>query len=189
MKILNNETFWDEHYLNGGNSGKGSRGVFKEIKKSIIKYFIETFNCNSVADFGCGDCEVIEGIEIKDYTGFDGSMEIIGSNLIKFPLYKFIYGDVATLDDIKKDMTLCLDVLIHQNNGDLFRAILRNVLNAAEKVALISVARTNAETNWMFFYHNPYEVIKKLCPGALIQKVCIFRDTEIIAVIKGGKNE
>ena len=47
--------YWEARYAAGGNSGKGSGGVFAEFKAEIVNTFVREHDIASVIDFGCGD--------------------------------------------------------------------------------------------------------------------------------------
>ena len=65
--------YWEARYRAGGNSGKGSRGHFAEIKAELVNQALADHGIVSVLDLGCGDGYVASLINVMDYIGTDPS--------------------------------------------------------------------------------------------------------------------
>ena len=65
--------YWEARYAAGGNSGKGSGGVFAEFKAEIVNTFVREHDIASVIDFGCGDGAQLALAEYAKYIGLDTS--------------------------------------------------------------------------------------------------------------------
>jgi len=78
MKTLDEHNYWEERYLNGDNSGEGSRGKHRAWKWGILNKYIPEMT--DVIDVGCGDLAFMENIDVDKYTGIDISQYIINKN-------------------------------------------------------------------------------------------------------------
>jgi ubiquinone/menaquinone biosynthesis C-methylase UbiE len=68
---------WDERYLKGGNSGCGSYGLLCEYKAEFINSFIKENKISNIIEFGSGDGNQANFIDVENYTGVDISEYII----------------------------------------------------------------------------------------------------------------
>jgi 2-polyprenyl-3-methyl-5-hydroxy-6-metoxy-1,4-benzoquinol methylase len=143
-----NRVFWNRRYkecLEVG-SGPGSRGYSKWYKSKLLSDVIRERGVRTVLDIGCGDMEVVSyrPLSLEKYTGIDVSSHIIKRNSAM--LYEgladsvvFQVHDMArSRMDISCDMVICLDVLIHQLNENLFENLLDNMMRIDAKLFLIS---------------------------------------------------
>lgn len=53
--MFNSKKFWNERYLNGGNSGSGSYNHLAHFKANVINQFIKNNSIKSIIDYGVGD--------------------------------------------------------------------------------------------------------------------------------------
>jgi hypothetical protein len=125
-----NELFWDERYSVAPalGSGIGSRGLHADYKAELVSDLVAAHpHADAIADFGCGDCSLLDRFFPPGYIGVDSSIEVIESNRIRFPATRFIHADMATAS-VQCDLSLCLDVLIHQPTCEEFDAVLKQII-------------------------------------------------------------
>lgn len=127
-------SFWNERYLMGGNSGKGSRGKKRRIKWEHIKKLIGTFQ--SVIDVGCGDLAFWDNRFAKkimtqsgfNYVGIDYSEVIINKNRDRYQEFKFICtGSNLLVPHLKADVVICFDLLFHLLDEAVFVETIKNL--------------------------------------------------------------
>lgn len=141
---FDNRAFWDNRYTTNIElgSGVGSRGENMRLKRALISEFLADMKPQSVLDVGCGDFEVLSGVEINAaYRGLDVSSIVVERNRNMFPGKTFENIDFASLDDVEAyaaDVVLNFEVLIHQHTYDAYFRLLRNIVNAARKGGFIS---------------------------------------------------
>ena len=161
---FDNRKFWEMRYTTNPTlgSGAGSRGEFLAYKREVLCQAIEEFHPRSILDVGCGDIEVARDLPFSgEYTGIDLSPSIIARNQELQPAWNFIEGDFLDLvrrDGLRADLVICFDVLIHQHDYETYRAFVRELVNAARKVAVINgfeQPRKRKRVNPNTAYHEP----------------------------------
>lgn len=142
-KVFDNREFWDARYREAPRlgSGPGSRGYSAWLKKQVVKQTVRDYGCRSIVDVGCGDlCWLDDEIASStQYLGLDVSAVIIERNRLQHPACSFRVQDVTT-NPIQEqaDLVVSFDVLLHQCDRDDFLALVRNLLGATRRLALIS---------------------------------------------------
>lgn len=160
---FDNRQFWETRYTTNLElgSGAGSRGEFLEHKRQLLYQAIEKFHPRSILDVGCGDIEVTKDLEFSgEYTGIDLSPSIVARNRTLRPAWNFIVGDFldsSRHDQLRADLVICLDVLIHQHDYETYRAFVRELVNATRGVAIINgfEAPRRRRVNPNTAYHEP----------------------------------
>ena len=133
--LFDNKNFWNDRYRTNMDkgSGPGSRGEQLELKNKIIQDLINKEGIRSVLDIGCGDIEILNGIEIPKYTGIDISEIVTARNRELRPQWEFLCVDVgSTYEPEPADLVLCLDVLIHQKRRTAYDAIVTKAIRSAK---------------------------------------------------------
>jgi SAM-dependent methyltransferase len=108
-----------------------------------------------VLDVGCGDGRATQGLRLPNYTGLDVSEEAVRLARAGRPEGSF---HVATIADWtgEAELTLCLDVLVHQSDADAYRRIVRALLKATTRVLLVSgYERAPSSDSPMIEFHEP----------------------------------
>lgn len=75
--FIGSRIYWENRYLKGGTSGKGSYNKLAKFKANIINLFITQYQINSVIDFGCGDGNQLQFANYPYYIGLDISKTAI----------------------------------------------------------------------------------------------------------------
>jgi len=142
--LIPEREFWNKKYSNGGISGKGSIGKYRNWKWGMINQMIGVFN--SVIDVGCGDLSfwkhpIVNRIhKQKDfsYVGIDISDHIISRNRKMFPKFDFICSGSHNLESIDKaQVVLCLDLLFHIMDDFRFELTLDNLCEYSDEWIVI----------------------------------------------------
>lgn len=122
--------YWEERYVNGGNSGNGSYGMLANYKKDFINNFILKNNIKSLLEYGCGDCNQLNLIECDNIIGVDVSKEAIELCNKKIPNHKFFtINKNESLSEVKIDLVLSLDVLYHLIEDDVYENYITNLVS------------------------------------------------------------
>ncbi len=164
-----NASFWDWRYTTDPDlgSGVGSRGRPLSDKRELLSALVEIIRPESVLDVGCGDGEATRGIALPHYVGMDLSQEAVRLARSGRP-----DGDyrVGTLTDqpAEAELTLCLDVLIHESDASQYRATVKALVESATKALLISgYEHAPSVDSEMVHFHEPLSAtLNELAPWA-----------------------
>lgn len=145
--------FWNKKYREGGISGRGSLGIYRNWKWNKIRKIIG-LDFTSVTDVGCGDLRFwnhpygtrVLKQRIFKYVGIDVSEEIIKQNQEGHKDgFKRIYPDMRFLcspahleiSGIRAQVIFCLDLLFHLMNDGEFELALENCCRYATQFLVI----------------------------------------------------
>lgn len=191
---FDNRQFWERRYTTDLElgSGAGSRGEFLESKRELLQQVIEEFNPRSILDVGCGDIEVTKDLPFAgEYTGIDLSPSIVARNRRLQPTWHFIaddFLDIVRRERLEADLVICFDVLIHQHEYETYRAFVRELVNAARKVAIINgfeQPRRRGRVNPNTAYHEPItHTLTELGEVERMKIIGPFRNSLIVQVDK-----
>lgn len=136
MSRFDPASYWDQRYREGRDSGEGSRGAAGLAKATRVNEEIAVADVTSLADWGCGDGQVLRHLTPHvNYIGVDVSPTIINRLSLEFPDREFILADEAT--DIEVELALSMDVLFHFPEDDAYLAYLDKLFSSATRVVLI----------------------------------------------------
>ena len=136
--------FWDLHYRAHGTSGPGSRGEAAAVKAREVNRIVETYDIDSVVEFGCGDGYQLGKLSIPTYIGLDVSptalrlcIDAFGTDTTK----TFLHYDQGCWRDnlriVHADMALSMDVIFHLVEDDVFERYMEDLFAAADRYVLI----------------------------------------------------
>jgi len=119
MDKLTTKSYWENRYLQGGNSGYGSYGQEAAMKATMINHWIKEFDIKTIQEIGCGDGNNLLMYNVRmQYTGYDISPKAIELCRLKTKNIRntLMYYFTTELKDIDydADLCLCLDVWFHQ---------------------------------------------------------------------------
>jgi len=188
-----NSLFWEfryQHFKELG-SGVGSRGDVLLEKRKILKDCFFNSEQLSVLDVGCGDLEIIQIFDFKDYLGLDLSPQVIEIAKQKRPDWNFQLITNSSFSVEPKDIVMCIDVLIHQPDFKSYTTLLNNLILHTNKRLIIGAYNSPPlKTSDITFYFEPIEEsIKKSGAFAEIIKVGYYRDTTLIVADKISNNK
>ncbi len=134
-----NATFWQWRYLTDPElgSGIGSRGQPLLGKRDLLATLLEVLAPASVLDVGCGDGEATRDLPMPGYVGIDLSPEAVRRAKTGRPEGRFLVGRLADFP-IRADLTICLDVLIHQSDAAAYRDQVARLWESADRALVIS---------------------------------------------------
>ena len=134
-----NATFWQWRYLTDPDlgSGIGSRGEPLVGKRSLLATVLDAISPTSVLDVGCGDGEATKDLQMQNYVGIDLSAEAVRQAKVGRPNGTYLVGNLADFS-IRADLTICLDVLIHQSNAAAYQDLVERLWHSADRALVIS---------------------------------------------------
>jgi len=164
-----NRTFWEWRYRTDPalGSGVGSRGAPLADKRVLLESVLRSVQPASTLDVGCGDGEATRGLSIPDYTGIDRSAEAIRLSSEARPGDNFLVGTLGE-HPVEADLTVCLDVLIHQPDPDGYTDLVERLVGSACKALLVSgYEEPPRHDSPMIYYHEPLSAtLARFAPDA-----------------------
>jgi len=131
--------YWNQRYVQGGDSGVGSYGRFAAFKARVLNQLFVEHGVHSVVEFGCGDGNQLASLVVDDYLGVDVSPEAIARCRARFagaPGRAFVLsGDYD--DKRSHDAALSLDVVYHLTEDVVFESYMRRLFSAASKLVVV----------------------------------------------------
>lgn len=185
---FDNASYWDERYRTDPElgSGFGSRGELADRKAALIEATARSIAVGSVLDVGCGDLEVVSRAALPtNYLGIDIAREIVERNRRQRPDWSFRRADVGAPDDPAlppSDLVLCLDVLIHQHDADVYRRFLRRLVKATAGVGLVA-GYERAPTEFVsatVAFHEPLTESLRAAGATDVEIVDEYRETSVV---------
>jgi SAM-dependent methyltransferase len=154
---LDNAVFWEARYATDPalGSGMGSRGVVMLDKRRQLAPVLAAFAERPVVDIGCGDLEVLRVFDLRDYHGYDLSPSGLELARTKRPEWKFSKGSSSDVPAASADLSICLDVAIHQSTPKGYRDLVHDAVAASRDAVLISGYETAPKTRGIVFFHEP----------------------------------
>jgi 2-polyprenyl-3-methyl-5-hydroxy-6-metoxy-1,4-benzoquinol methylase len=188
---FNNREYWEDRYRANPErgSGVGSRGEFRRMKEILLNQIIKEVRPRSILDVGCGDLEVVKNLSFSGkYTGIDLSPSIIERNQLLRPDWTFIVGDFLELahqDALKADVVICFDVLIHQHDVEIYREFVRELVEVAQRVAVINGFESPKFVGGKICaFHEPLTETLSAVGAANVTPIGRYRGTRIFRVDK-----
>lgn len=145
LSFKSSADYWERRYAHGGNSGGGSYGRLAEFKAEVINGIIQRHAIRSVLEFGCGDGNQLSLLDQDvDYVGLDVSATAIaccqrrfsGDRRKRFVLYD-AHRDNSTIQDLRAELSMSLDVIFHLVEDAVFAQYLQNLFSASGRFVLI----------------------------------------------------
>jgi len=166
-------------------SGIGSRGDYLTYKQYILNAVVNN-PLSTVIEVGFGDLEVSRSLPVKDYLGVEITLASIEKAKMLRPDWEFIVGDIRNIQLAKRDIAICLDVLIHQPTYNHYLQLLRSLCDLANDTVIIGAYDCEpAYTSSITFYYEPISAtLKKLHDFTEISVVGKYRDISVIVARK-----
>lgn len=130
--------YWRWRYAAGRDSGAGSYGRFAEFKAEVLNATIEELGIESAIEFGCGDGNQLQLLQVPDYLGFDVSPLAIERCRARF--HDAQGRRFATLEAYageQADCALSLDVIYHLVEDTVYEDYMRRLFGAARRCVVI----------------------------------------------------
>jgi hypothetical protein len=122
----------------GKMDGPGSYGRLAEFKAEVLNATVEELGIESAIEFGCGDGNQLQLLQVTDYLGFDVSplaIERCRAGFRDGPGRRF-----ATLEAYageQADCALSLDVIYHLVEDAVYEDYMRRLFGAARRCVVI----------------------------------------------------
>lgn len=132
--------YWNERYVNGGNSGAGSYNRLAEFKAQIINEFVKSNHVKTVIEWGCGDGNQLSLSNYPNYIGYDVSPQAIKMCKKIFKndsSKKFVCSKSLFFKPQKAELSLSLDVLYHLIEDDVFNKYMKQLFSSSKKYVII----------------------------------------------------
>ena len=142
-------TYWEQRYLQGGNSGAGSHGRLADFKAMVINQLAEKHNIRKVLDLGCGDGAQASAFEIDAYVGVDVSSSAVQQCKERFrakPNWQFFLSSEREAWIGYYDMTLSLDVIYHLIEDDIFERYMTDLFDCSSSIC--AIYSSNCTDTW-----------------------------------------
>jgi SAM-dependent methyltransferase len=183
-----NATFWEWRYLTDPDlgSGVGSRGQPLQDKRALLAALLDVARPASVLDVGCGDGEATRGLPIASYVGLDPSAAAVRRARAGRPDGDYRIGTLAD-HPVQADLTLCLDVLIHQADAASYRDLVGRLLRSAARALVISGYEHPIPAVFpTVHFHEPLSATLRRCePEAEIHPLREEHQVTTLLVLKG----
>jgi SAM-dependent methyltransferase len=189
-RYFDNRSFWNHRYSHHPElgSGLGSRGDVLQLKQDLLAALIPAHGGLSVLDWGCGDLEVVRGFPWRDYVGVDTSTEALRIAREKRPDWSFATPAVFDADDgQRRDIVLCLDVLIHQPTHAEYSALVRKLVALGRRGVLVAgFDRDPGIRSHITYFPEPLGETLAALPGvSAVVPLLEYRDTTMFFVATG----
>lgn len=130
------QRYWENRYIHGKTSGKGSYGKFAKYKAEVINTFIIEHSIQSVLDFGCGDGNQATYMKCDKYIGYDVSPKAL--ELCKSRVNDTTKIFTSDLDEIVPcDLGLSCEVIFHLIEDETFYSYIDNLCQLSKRYMLI----------------------------------------------------
>lgn len=159
-------SYWEERYKSGGNSGLGSYGEFALHKALIINNLIDKYNIKTISDFGCGDGNQLSYLETyQTYHGYDISPEIIRlNNQHHADGHTFFHNKIDEMPS--SELCLSLDVIYHILDINELIEHIKIIFAKSERfVVIFSSNHTNNENTSSHIIHRKFtDIVSEVVP-------------------------
>lgn len=161
LAFSTSDSYWEERYRAGGNSGSGSYGRLAQFKADFLNRFVAANGIQRVVEFGSGDGAQLALAKYPSYVGVDISptaVEHCRSIFKNRSGYRF--EQLADYEPVlKADLSLSLDVIYHLVENEIFEDHMRRLFDATLKYVIIYASnfdehsvphvRHRCFTNWV----------------------------------------
>jgi SAM-dependent methyltransferase len=186
-----NATFWEWRYLTNPElgSGVGSRGKPLHDKRALLTVLLDVLRPASVLDVGCGDGEATRGLPVEHYVGLDLSAEAVRRARAGRPDGDYRVGTLAD-HPVQADLTVCLDVLIHQADSAIYYDLVGRLLRSSTRALAISGYEHPISTAIpTVHFHEPLSTTIRRCePAAEIYPLREGHQITTLLVLKAPPN-
>lgn len=161
------QSYWEERYATGGNSGKGSYNEEAQVKAEYINKLIIDKHIQTIQEYGSGDGNnllLYKGF--KHYNGYDiskTSIEICKHNKKINQKTCSFTSNVVTID-YNADLALCLDVLFHQVEDRDYLSLLKLIFTANHSYILLYTTNEEKLSAQHVRHRKTLEDVKRLYP-------------------------
>ncbi len=138
------QSYWENRYGTGGNSGAGSYGRLAKFKSQVVNSFVEENNIKSIIEFGCGDGNQLSLAVYPKYIGLDVSPKAIKLCKERFRDDRaksfFLYDSLCFADNravFSCDLGLSMDVIYHLVEDNIFNEYMQDLFSCSKQYVII----------------------------------------------------
>lgn len=166
-------------------SGIGPKDNYLSYKQRILSTLINDPK-PTVLEVGFGDLEVSRCLSTLDYLGIEITSACIDMAKKLRPDWEYAVGDICKMQLSKRDIVICLDVLIHQPTYELYLQLSKCLCDLAVDSVIVGAYECEpAYTSSITFYYEPINVtLKKLYNFTEISVVGKYRDISVVVARK-----
>lgn len=157
---FNSGEFWEQVYINGGNSGSGSYNKLAEFKAEIVNFILDKHSINNVIEIGCGDGNQLSLINYQNYTGVDVSKTIIKKNKLRYKdktnIRFFNTNEREKFINNSYDMSISMDVIFHLLEQDIFENYMKDLFALSKAYVVIYSSNHEEYTKYPEYRHRNF---------------------------------
>ena len=131
------QSYWEQRYRKGGNSGTGSHKHLAEYKAGFLNKFVKENRIHTIIEFGCGDGNQLRLSNYPSYFGVDTSKSAVSMCQEIFNHDENKSFSERPPEGKKYDLSLSIDVIYHLTEDDLFDKYMRDVFHFSDKWIII----------------------------------------------------
>jgi SAM-dependent methyltransferase len=149
IRFQNSQSYWENRYATGGNSGSGSYDQLAKFKSEVINQFVDENGIRSVIEFGCGDGNQLTYAQYNNYLGFDVSKTAIAICRKKFlsdSTKRFKLMDEYNGE--KADISLSLDVIFHLVEDTVFESYINKLFDSSNRYVIIYSSNYDSNSDY-----------------------------------------
>ncbi len=138
--FIGSKKYWENRYVQDGNSGSGSYGRLAHYKAQFLNQFVEKHKIETVIEFGSGDGHQLTLAHYPNYIGFDVSQKAIGicKTLFENDTSKtFLLVTEENLQGNIAPLTMSLDVIYHLIEDDVYEIYMNRLFALSSKYVII----------------------------------------------------
>ncbi len=170
--FIGSKKYWDDRYVQSGNSGSGSYGRLALYKAEFLNQFVEKNKIDKVIEFGSGDGHQLTLAKYPIYVGFDVSPKALDvcKDLFKDdPSKSFLLVTEENVNKEKATLTLSLDVIYHLIEDEVYEAYMKTLFATSTQYVIIYASNYDERiaphvlsrkfTNWVKQHASHWELI------------------------------
>lgn len=157
INFTSSDTYWEQRYKLGGNSGAGSSGRLAEFKAEILNKFVAHHKIASVIEFGSVDGDQLLLANYPSYTGVDVSRtavvrckKVFGRDPSK------VFFSTTEYDKRRAKLSLSLDVIYHLVEDETFNAYMHMLFEASERYVIVYASNWDEQPNAKHVRHRKF---------------------------------
>jgi hypothetical protein len=147
--------YWRNRYAVGQNSGAGSYGEMAQFKADTLNSFISSAEIASCIEFGCGDGNQLDLLNIPKYLGLDVAPGAIDLCTAKFnsdtskSFAVYLPAHFTNRAFLQADLTLSMDVILHLIEEEAYKSYMENLFKASTRYVAIFTTATDIQPGKM----------------------------------------
>lgn len=146
LDFTTSSDYWEQRYLDGGNSGAGSYGRLALYKAEVLNDFVAQHEIDSVIEFGSGDGNQLNYAKYPAYTGVDVSKKAVLDCQARFAEdTSKTFVTLAAYEGQKADLALSLDVIYHLVEDATYENYMETLYDAANRFVIVYTSNKNEQ--------------------------------------------